>query len=42
MWIPGGLVFFAVISVIFFRWQAHGAEDSAASAQVDWQPASNA
>jgi len=38
MWIPGGLVFFAVISVIFFRWQAHGAEDSTASAQVDWQP----
>jgi putative membrane protein len=39
MWIPGGLVFFAVISVIFFRWQSHGAEDSAASAQVDWRPA---
>jgi putative membrane protein len=38
MWIPGGLVFFAVISVIFFRWQSHGAEDSAASAQVDWRP----
>jgi putative membrane protein len=40
MWIPGGLVFFAVISVIFYRWQHHGAEDSAASAQVDWRPAS--
>jgi putative membrane protein len=39
MWIPGGLVFFAVISVIFFRWQARGAEDSVASAQVDWRPA---
>jgi putative membrane protein len=39
MWIPGGLVFFAVISVIFFKWQSHGAEDSAASAQVDWRPA---
>ncbi len=39
MWIPGGLVFFAVITVIFFRWQSHGAEDSAASAQVDWRPA---
>lgn len=37
MWIPGGLVIFAVISVIFFRWQARGAEDSAASAQVDWR-----
>jgi len=39
MWIPGGLVFFAVITVIFFRWQSHGAEDSEASAQVDWRPA---
>ena len=42
MWIPGGLVFFAVISVIFFRWQNHGAEDSRASAQVDWRPAAGA
>jgi putative membrane protein len=40
MWIPGGLVLFAVISVIFFRWQSHGAEDSQASAQIDWRPAS--
>jgi putative membrane protein len=39
MWIPGGLIFFGVISVIFFRWQSHGAEDSQASAQVDWRPA---
>lgn len=39
MWIPGGLIFFGVISVIFFRWQSHGALDSAASAQVDWRPA---
>ena len=39
MWIPGGLLFFGVITVIFFRWQAHGAEDSQASAQVDWRPA---
>jgi putative membrane protein len=42
MWIPGGLVFFAVISVIFFRWQTRGAEDSRASAQVDWRPAAGA
>jgi putative membrane protein len=42
MWIPGGLIFFAVISVIFFRWQTRGAEDSAASAQVDWRPATGA
>jgi len=35
MWIPGGLFFFAVISVIFFRWQqADG--DSAEVAQVGW------
>lgn len=39
MWIPGGLIFFGVITVIFFRWQSHGAEDSQASAQVDWRPA---
>jgi putative membrane protein len=37
MWIPGGLLFFAVISVIFFRWQQRG-EDTVASAQVDWRP----
>ena len=42
MWIPGGLILFAVISVIFFRWQSHGAEDSVASAQVDWRPATGA
>ncbi|HET8577262.1 MAG TPA: cytochrome c oxidase assembly protein [Methylomirabilota bacterium] len=30
MWIPGGLVFLAAISVVFFRWQASGAEDEAA------------
>lgn len=42
MWIPGGLVIFGVITVIFFRWQARGAEDSAASAQVDWSPAAGA
>lgn len=40
MWVPGGLIFFGVISVIFFRWQAAGAEDTAASAQVDWRTAS--
>ena len=38
MWIPGGLLMFAVISVIFFRWQKLG-EDSVAAAQVDWRPA---
>jgi putative membrane protein len=39
MWIPGGLIFFGVITVIFFRWQSAGAEDSQASAQVGWRPA---
>ncbi len=38
MWIPGGLIFYAVISVIFFRWQHHG-EDTTAAAQVGWRPA---
>jgi hypothetical protein len=28
--------------VIFFRWQAHGAEDSEASAQVNWRPVTGA
>ena len=36
MWIPGGLFFFAIISVVFFRWQQEGAEDSTVSAQVGW------
>ena len=35
MWIPGGLYFFAVISVIFYRWQKAGGHDSRSSAQVD-------
>jgi putative membrane protein len=29
MWIPGGLVFLIAISVVFFRWQAAGADDLA-------------
>jgi putative membrane protein len=29
MWIPGGLVFLAAISVVFFRWQAAGGHDGA-------------
>ena len=35
MWIPGGLYFFGVISVIFFKWQKAGGLDSRASAQID-------
>jgi putative membrane protein len=34
MWIPGGLFFFAVISVIFFRWQQHEGDETVAGAQV--------
>jgi putative membrane protein len=36
MWIPGGLYFFAVISVIFFRWQRVN-DDSALAAQVGFE-----
>ena len=32
MWIPGGLVFLVAISVVFFRWQAAGADDVAVAA----------
>src|SRR4051812_11270708 len=38
MWIPGGLYFFGVISVIFYKWQKAGGLDSRASAQVDLMP----
>ena len=36
MWIPGGLFFYSVISIVFLRWNQRGAEDSQAGAQVDW------
>ena len=42
MWIPGGLFFYTVISIVFFRWNQRGAEDSQAGAQVDWPTASPA
>lgn len=38
MWIPGGLYFFGVISVIFYKWQKAGGLDSRASAQIDVVP----
>jgi putative membrane protein len=38
MWIPGGLIFYIIMSVVFYKWNARG-EDSTASAQVDWKPA---
>jgi putative membrane protein len=34
MWIPGGLYFFTIISVIFFRWQQHDGDETVAGAQV--------
>ena len=35
MWIPGGIVFYGIITVIFFKWANRG-EDHRAAAQVDW------
>ena len=37
MWVPGGVIFMIIMTVVFFRWAARG-EDDAASAQVDWKP----
>ncbi|MES2524972.1 MAG: cytochrome c oxidase assembly protein [Gemmatimonadota bacterium] len=39
MWIPGGVFFYAVMTVVFFKWSGRG-EDDQASAQVDWVPGS--
>jgi len=37
MWVPGSIVFYVLMSVVFFKWVARG-EDSLAAAQVDWVP----
>ena len=37
MWIPGGLFFFAIISVVFFRWQQRDGDESVAGAQAGAQ-----
>lgn len=37
MWIPGGLFFYVVMTVVFFKWAARQ-EDTTAGAQVDWHP----
>ncbi len=37
MWIPGGIIFYIIMTVVFFKWNARG-EDSTAGAQVDWEP----
>jgi cytochrome c oxidase assembly factor CtaG len=34
MWIPGGLFFFAIISVVFFRWQQTDGDETRAGAQA--------
>ncbi len=39
MWIPGGLFFYTIISVVFFRWNQRDGVESQAGAQVDWQRA---
>ena len=39
MWIPGGLFFYGVMSVVFFKWAARQ-DDTTAGAQVDWRPTS--
>jgi putative membrane protein len=37
MWIPGGLFFYTIISIVFFRWQQRDGAESRAAAQVDWR-----
>ena len=37
MWIPGGIIFYIIMTVVFFKWNARG-DDSTAGAQVDWNP----
>jgi len=39
MWIPGGLFFLGVMTVVFFKWQARDGADSTDGAQVGWVPA---
>ncbi len=39
MWIPGGLFFYSIVSVVFFRWQQRDGVESRAGAQVDWHAA---
>jgi putative membrane protein len=40
MWIPSGIFFYSVMTVVFFKWVGRG-EDDQASAQVGWvSPAS--
>jgi putative membrane protein len=34
MWIPGGLFFFGVMSVVYWQWQAHDGDETVAGAQA--------
>lgn len=36
MWVPGGLFFYVIMTVVFFRWARRG-EDSRAAAQPGWR-----
>jgi putative membrane protein len=38
MWIPGGVFFYLVMTVVFFKWASRDGDDTA-TAQVDWRPA---
>jgi putative membrane protein len=40
MWIPGGLFFYTIVSVVFYRWNQRDGVESNAGAQVDWRAAS--
>jgi putative membrane protein len=37
MWIPGGLLFYVVMTFVFFKWASRDT-DTTAGAQVDWRP----
>jgi putative membrane protein len=37
MWVPGGLLFYVVMTFVFFKWAGRDT-DSTAGAQVDWRP----
>ena len=37
MWIPGGLLFYVVMTFVFFKWAGRDS-DTTAGAQVDWRP----
>lgn len=40
MWVPGGLLFYVVMTFVFFKWAGRDT-DSTAGAQVDWRPTRN-